>query len=164
MNNPESLAKRLEHRFEAVFFASRWLTLPLYVGFVVALVLLVAKFVEEVWHGVTHVAALSERDLIVLVLQLVDLSFAANLVIIVMLAGYENFVSRISIDDHEDRPDWLDKIDFAALKLKLIASIVAIAAIDLLRRFMDIDDQALADASADPILESGGACRQKRAQ
>ena len=141
-SKPVSRVKRLELGFETLLFGSRWLALPVYVGFVVALILLMIKFVEEVCHYVPQILEMDARQLIVAVLQLIDLSFAINLLVIVMFAGYENFVSRIALDGHEDRPDWLDTIDFAALKLKLIASIVAISAIDLLKRFMDIEHQS----------------------
>ena len=149
--SPPGLSKRIEERFETILFGSRWLAVPIYVGFAVALVLLVIKFVEEIWHAVPQIFEMEERALIVVVLQLIDLSFTINLVVIVMFAGYENFVSRIAVDEHEDRPDWLDHIDFAALKLKLIASIVAIAAIDLLQRFVDIDHQ-----NRDTLIMLGG--------
>jgi uncharacterized protein (TIGR00645 family) len=137
----DSAGRLLELRFEAFLFGSRWLALPIYIGFVVALGLLVVKFIEETCLAVPYVLSTPARDLIVEVLRLVDLSFAVNLLIVVMFAGFQNFVSRIDLEGHDDRPGWLDQTDFAALKLKLIASIVAISAIDLLERFMDIENQ-----------------------
>jgi uncharacterized protein (TIGR00645 family) len=138
---PPTPLMRLEHRFEAILFGARWLALPVYVGFAVAVALLVIKFIEEICDAVPHVFETSARDLIVEALRLVDLSFAVNLLIVVMFAGYKNFVSRSELESHDDRPRWLDGIDFSALKLRLIASIVAISAIDLLERYMDIEHQ-----------------------
>ena len=135
-----------ERVFERFLFASRWLMAPFYVGLVVALVALIVVFARDLVDEVSKLATLSETDLIVWVLSLVDLSLAANLLIMVIFAGYENFVSKMDIGDHPDRPSWMGKVDFSGMKLKLVASIVAISAIHLLRAFMEvetIDDRTL---------------------
>jgi uncharacterized protein (TIGR00645 family) len=129
----------VERAFERFLFASRWLMAPFYVGLIAALVALLFVFGRDMIEEFSKLGQLAETDIIVWVLSLVDLSLAANLLVMVIFAGYENFVSRMDIGDHPDRPAWMGKIDFSGMKLKLIASIVAISAIHLLRAFMEID-------------------------
>ena len=128
----------IERRFEQVIFASRWLLAPFYLGLVVALGLLLVKFVQELFHILPHVLDMAEKDMILMILTLIDLSLAGNLLLMVIFSGYENFVSKMDVADHVDRPDWMGKVDFSGLKLKLIASIVAISGIHLLKSFMNI--------------------------
>ena len=119
-------------------FGSRWLLAPFYVGLVVALVVILVKFFEEVWHLVTHVFSIEGEQLILSVLALLDLTLLANLVLIVIFAGYENFVSKIAVARNaEDRPSWMGRVDFSGLKMKLIGSIIAISAIGLLQDFTE---------------------------
>jgi uncharacterized protein (TIGR00645 family) len=129
--------KRIEHGLELVIFNSRWLLAPIYVGLVLSVVLLLVKFVQEFFHILMHMFTASESDVILAVLTLVDLSLVANLLLIVIFSGYENFVSKIHTDNHEDRPEWMGKVDFSGLKLKLVASIVAISGIELLKAFVN---------------------------
>lgn len=129
---------RIERLFERLLFASRWAMAPIYLGLAAALVLLVIKFLQELLHAASHVLTMSESELLVAVLTLIDLSLVGNLLLLVLFAGYENFVSRLNIGDHQDRPDWMGKVDYSGMKLKLVASIVAIAAIQLLRAMMNI--------------------------
>lgn len=128
----------IERILEQGLFASRWLMAPFYVGLVFAILALLVKFGQELFHLLANVADAKEADVVLGVLALIDLSLAANLLLIVTLSGYENFVSKIEIDDHKDKQDWHGKVDFGGLKLKLIASIVAISGIHLLKIFMDI--------------------------
>jgi uncharacterized protein (TIGR00645 family) len=130
--------KRIEHGLEVLMFGSRWLLAPFYVGLVVAIALLLVKFTQEFLHILGHVFSASESELILAVLTLVDMSLVANLLLIIVFSGYENFVSKIHTGDHEDRPDWMGKVDFSGLKLKLIASIVAISGIELLKAFVNV--------------------------
>jgi uncharacterized protein (TIGR00645 family) len=125
----------LEHILEVAIFNSRWLMAPFYIGLVLALVMLTGVFIMELVHGVPR-AFTSPEEAILLVLSLIDLSLAGNLILIVTFSGYENFVSKIDTGGHEDRPDWMGTVDFSGMKIKLIASIVAISAISLLRAFM----------------------------
>lgn len=111
---------------------------PFYVGLVVALLVLLAVFVRAIISELPDLASLDEAKVILWVLTLIDLSLAANLILMVIFAGYENFVSKMDIQDHPDRPAWMGKIDFSAMKLKLVASIVAISAIQLLKAFMAV--------------------------
>jgi uncharacterized protein (TIGR00645 family) len=138
-----SVAKRLELAFEALLFGSRWLTAPVYVCLVVLLALLVVIFVEHIVDLVPHLlSAKSENEIVVLALKLIDLALVINLVIIIMMAGFENFVSRMNLIDHEDRPEWLGKIDFGEMKLKVIGSIIAISGIFMLEDFLNIEQQS----------------------
>ncbi len=130
--------KRLEHGLELLIFNSRWLLAPIYVGLVLSVLLLLVKFVQEFVHIVARTFTSSEGDVILAVLTLVDLSLVANLLLIVIFSGYENSVSKIHTEDHEDRPEWMGKVDFSGLKLKLVASIVAISGIELLKAFVNI--------------------------
>jgi len=134
--------RALEIRFERLLFGARWVLAPLYAGMVLALIAIVVVFVRELITELGHLGTLNGEQAIVLALSLIDLSLTGNLLVVVIFAGYESFVSRLHIGDHEDRPDWLGTIDFAGLKLKVIASIVAISAIALLRSFLLLGDPA----------------------
>jgi len=137
----------IERRFEQVIFASRWLLAPFYFGLVLSLAALMVKFIQEVFHMIPHVLDMPEKDVLLGILTLIDLSLAGNLLLMVIFSGYENFVSKIDVANHEDRPDWMGKVDFGGLKLKLIASIVAISGIHLLKAFMN-----LANTSRDELM------------
>ena len=139
---PGTTAQNVEARFERLLFAARWLIAPLYAGMVLALIAIVVVFVVELVGELGHLGSLTDEQAILLALSLIDLSLVGNLLLVVMFAGYESFVSRLHIGDHVDRPVWLGTIDFADLKLKVIASIVAISAITLLRAFLLLSDPA----------------------
>lgn len=128
----------MENFIESVIFRSRWVLAPMYLGLVGGLVILLVKFVQEFLHIVVHLIDTSERDAVLSLLALVDITLVANLLIMVIFSGYENFVSKIDVADHVDKPEWMGKVDYTGLKLKLIGSIVAISAIDLLKAFMHI--------------------------
>lgn len=128
----------MERLIERGLFASRWMMAPMYLGLAVALVILVWIFLMELGRFVLIVPVMTVNDAILGVLALIDLSLAANLLLIVIFSGYENFVSRMDLMDHKDRPEWQGDVDFSALKLKLVASIVAISGIHLLKVFMDV--------------------------
>ena len=133
----------IETYLERGLFASRWLMAPMYVGLAVSLAMLMVIFLKEVAYYAPQVLSLSPDQGILAVLTLIDLSLAANLLLIVLFSGYENFVSKLEIGDSTDRPDWMGTVDFSGLKLKLIASIVAISGIHLLKSFMNIGKQPL---------------------
>jgi uncharacterized protein (TIGR00645 family) len=131
----------MERGLEVFIFGSRWLLAPFYVGMVISIALLLVLFVEEMIHLFPTVfAGGPPSGVIVAILSLIDIVFVANLLIIIIFAGYENFVSKIHTGEHEDRPDWMGHVDFSDLKLKLIGSIVAISGIELLKTFMNIHD------------------------
>ena len=137
--------KRVEHRFEGLIFNSRWLMAPFYLGLVISLAVLLLKFCMLLWEFIIHAPGSRESDIILGVLGLIDVSLTGNLILIVVFSGYENFVSKVDTRGHPDWPDWMTKIDFGGLKQKLLASIVAISAIQVLKAFMNIE--AALDAS-----------------
>lgn len=138
-----SIKPTLETILERGLFASRWLMAPMYVGLVIALLALVVIFFQELIHVVPVLlsGSASAEDAILLALALIDLSLAGNLVLIVIFSGYENFVSKLNIGETEDRPSWMGTVDFSGLKMKLVASIVAISAIALLKAFLEAGDK-----------------------
>ncbi len=139
----------LERTLEIWLFRSRWLMAPFYMGLAVALGGLLVVFAREAVHELSGLMTMKPEDAILMALSLIDLSLAGNLLLIVIFSGYENFVSKIDTGDDEDRPGWMGTVDFSGLKMKLIASIVAISAIALLKAFMrlaegnDIPDRTL---------------------
>lgn len=140
----ESLPMRhnpLESRFEHLIFSSRWLMAPVYLGLVLAMLLLLVKFGKEVWGLTINIGSASGSEIIIGVLSLVDIALIMNLLIIIIFSGYENFVSKMEdLHNHRDRPDWMGRIGFADLKIKVIGSIVAISGIELLKAFMAVDE------------------------
>jgi uncharacterized protein (TIGR00645 family) len=142
------IGHKIEHRIEGAIFASRWILAPFYLGLAAGLLVLLIKFVQEFWHLAATAFKASEADVILGMLSLVDLAMTGSLLVIVIFAGYENFVSRIAHENHRDWPTWMGTIDFGALKLKLLSSIVAISAIQLLKDFMSISKLPVAGAGA----------------
>jgi uncharacterized protein (TIGR00645 family) len=128
----------MERLLERFLFTSRWLLAPFYVMLVLALGVLLIKAGQETWHFVIHALSVTESEVILGVLALVDLTLTGSLIVIVIFSGYENFVSKIEVEDTVDWPEWMGKIDFSGLKLKLLSSIVAISAIQVLKAFMNI--------------------------
>jgi uncharacterized protein (TIGR00645 family) len=133
-----SLAKRVEIFLENMLFSSRWLLAPFYFGLAISLFVLLIKFLMELLHLAAGAFTSTESEVILGLLTLVDLTLTGSLLIIVIFSGYENFVSRMDHSTHGDRPEWMGTIDFAALKLKMLSSIVAISAVQLLRQFMSL--------------------------
>jgi uncharacterized protein (TIGR00645 family) len=128
----------VERALERLIFVSRWLMAPFYVGLIAVIAMLMLKFTQELLHSAPRVLELSGNDTILMALTLIDLALTASLVLMVIFSGYENFVSRIDTGDDE-RPAWMGTLDFGGLKLKLVASIVAISAIYLLKSFMKVE-------------------------
>ena len=135
---------RAETMFERNLFRARWLMAPFYLGLALALVMLLSVFLQEVFYYLPQAFVFGKGHMtadtaILAILSLVDLSLAGNLLLIVIYSGYENFVSKLDLDeDQVDRPPWMGTVDFSGLKMKLIASIVAISAISLLKAFMNL--------------------------
>jgi uncharacterized protein (TIGR00645 family) len=137
----------IERGLERLLFASRWLLLPFYLGLVVALGMLAVKFVQKLIALFPDFVALDFESTIVASLKLVDIALTGNLLLMVIFAGYENFISPIQTDTPEERPSWMGKIGFGDLKMKMIASIVAISAIQLLEAFMNIENSNKVDVA-----------------
>ena len=128
----------METVFEKIIFASRWLQAPLYAGLIVGGVLYAYKFLIELIHLCATINEITETALMLGVLTLVDITMVANLIIMVIIGGYSTFVSRMDIDKHEDKPEWLQKIDAGTLKIKLAGSLVGVSGIHLLQVFINI--------------------------
>ncbi len=131
--------KKVEAVFESMLFRSRWLLAPFFIGLIVAIVALLLKFAKELALLVGTLLHLEGSELIVSILSLVDTALIASLLLIIAFSGYENFVSRIGIGEHEDRPAWMGKVGFADLKIKLMGAIVAISAVELLKGFINVE-------------------------
>lgn len=131
--------KHVERALENLMFNSRWLLAPFYLGLVLAIGLLLVKFAKEFVALVPVVFTGSGSQTVVGILSLIDISLVANLLLIIVFAGYENFVSKIETASHEDRPSWMGHVGFSDLKLKVIGSIVAISAIELLKYFVSAE-------------------------
>jgi len=128
---------RVERALEIALFNSRWILAPFYIGLIVCLVLLLIHFIRQLVEFLVHIAGATETEVTLGVLGLIDVTFTANLLIIVIFSGYENFVSRLDVGG--DKPQWMAKVDFGGLKQKLMASIVAISAIQVLKAFMNLE-------------------------
>jgi uncharacterized protein (TIGR00645 family) len=138
----KGIGAKIEHWLVAALFASRWLLAPFYVGLMIALAALLVVFGRELYGELSHIATMRAEDAILMALSLIDLSLAGNLIVVVTFSGYENFVSKMNSVHVADRPDWMGTVDFSGLKLKVIASIVAISAIALLRSFLELLEPA----------------------
>ena len=133
--------KKLENAFESMIFASRWVQAPVYAGLILASILYSYKFVAELIHLTTDINKITEEYLMLGILTLVDITMVLNLLVMVIIGGYATFVSRIHLDHHEDRPDWLKKIDAGTLKVKLAGALVGISGIHLLKSFINISNK-----------------------
>ena len=139
LSSPPAAPARVQRGFEYLLFNSRWLMAPFYVGLVVALAVLFLKFLRMLWEFMLHAPGAKSSETILEALSLIDVTLVGNLILIVVFSGYENFVSRIDTSNYPNWPAWMTKIDFAGLKQKLLASIVAISAIHVLEAFLNID-------------------------
>jgi uncharacterized protein (TIGR00645 family) len=133
----------MEAGFENALFLSRWLMAPIYVGLVVALAAIVVVFVRQAASEMSRLMVMTGQDAILMALSLIDLSLVGNLLLIVIFSGYENFVSKMDNTDHHDRPEWMGAMDFSGVKMRLIASVIAISAISLLKEFIQLTEGEL---------------------
>ena len=121
-----------------LIFASRWLQLPLYLGLIVAQVVYVFLFMKELWHLIGHATEWGEQQIMLMVLGLIDVVMISNLLVMVIVGGYETFVSRLRLDGHPDQPEWLSHVNASVLKVKLAMAIIGISSIHLLKTFIAI--------------------------
>jgi len=137
---PSSPGKQRRMRIlPSVIFMSRWLQVPLYLGLIVAQGVYVVLFLKEVWHLVTHSMTLDETNIMLVVLGLIDVVMISNLLIMVIVGGYETFVSRLGVEGHPDEPEWLDHVNAGVLKVKLSMALISISSIHLLKTFINPD-------------------------
>ncbi len=127
----------MERLIENTMYAARWLLAPIYLGLSLAVLALTLKFFHELYHLLPHVFEKTEADLILILLGLIDMALVGGLLVMVMISGYENFVSQLDVDEGKEKLHWLGKMDSGSLKMKVAASIVAISSIHLLKVFMD---------------------------
>ena len=120
-----------------LIFGSRWLQLPLYLGLIVAQGVYVVLFLKELWHLLAHATTFTEQQIMLLVLGLIDVVMISNLLVMVIVGGYETFVSRLRLEGHPDQPEWLDHVNASVLKIKLAMAIIGISSIHLLRTFIE---------------------------
>ena len=128
---------KIEVALEKGLFFSRWVMTPFYVGLLLAILMVLVKFVQQLSYMTVNVVTMKESQIIIGVLKLVDMALVANLMLIVAYVGYDHFVSKLGSPQHKDHPSWLDKIGYSGLKIRVMGSIAAITAIQLLRVFMD---------------------------
>lgn len=127
----------IERTAESILYASRWLLAPIYLGLSLGLIVLGIKFFQEIYHVLPLIFSMAETDVVLLILSLIDIALVGGLLVMVMLSGYENFVSSIDIEEGKEKLSWLGKMDSGSLKQKVAASIVAISSIHLLKAFMN---------------------------
>ena len=129
----------MERAVETLLFWSRWLLVPIYLGLASLLLVLSYVFLRELWHLALAAQTMTENEVVLAALTLVDLALVASLVVMMVLSGYEDFVSRLDVADGGDKPQWLGKLDATGLKVKLGASLVAISSIHLLKAYFNIE-------------------------
>jgi uncharacterized protein (TIGR00645 family) len=137
---PSPVPRPVLEPLSAVIFGSRWLQLPLYLGLIVAQGVYVVLFLQELWHLVSHATVFNEQEIMLIVLGLIDVVMISNLLMMVIVGGYETFVSRLRLEGHPDQPEWLDHVNAGALKIKLAMAIIGISSIHLLRTFIGAGD------------------------
>ena len=138
--------------FAQLIFGSRWLQLPLYVGLIVAQAVYVFLFLKELWHLVAHTFEATEQQIMLVVLGLIDVVMISNLLVMVIVGGYETFVSRLNLEGHPDEPEWLSHVNASVLKIKLAMAIIGISSISLLRTFIEAGNLGTSRAN---FTESG---------
>ncbi|UVS96506.1 TIGR00645 family protein [Burkholderia glumae] len=126
----------------SLIFMSRWLQVPLYLGLIIAQGIYVYLFLKEVWHLLSHASSLDETNVMLAVLGLIDVVMISNLLIMVIVGGYETFVSRLGVEGHPDEPEWLDHVNAGVLKVKLSMALISISSIHLLKTFIDPDQHS----------------------
>jgi uncharacterized protein (TIGR00645 family) len=145
--------KKFESFFEGFIFWSRWVQAPLYAGLVLGAFLYLTKFFQELYHTFEQTLMLSEIDMMLKILSLVDISMVMNLVIMVTIGGYSIFTSRIDVDMHEDKPLWLEGLDAGQLKIKLATSLASISGVQLLKTFIDYREEEQKAGTEGIIIE-----------
>ena len=148
-----SRLKQFENFFEGFMFWSRWVQAPLYTGLIIGSILYLIKFYQELFHVWHDTLVLSENDMMLAILGLVDISMVMNLIVMVTIGGYSIFTSRIDVDHHEDKPLWLEDLDAGQLKIKLATSLASISGVQLLKTFIDYREAEQKAGSEGIIIE-----------
>ncbi|QSX74083.1 TIGR00645 family protein [Lysobacter arenosi] len=140
-------SERTLNPLPALIFSSRWMQLPLYLGLIVAQGVYVVLFIKELWHLMSHATSFGEQQIMLAVLGLIDVVMISNLLVMVIVGGYETFVSRLRLEGHPDQPEWLSHVNASVLKVKLAMAIIGISSIHLLKTFI-----AIGGLGADPAI------------
>ncbi|MCX7319315.1 MAG: TIGR00645 family protein [Hyphomicrobiales bacterium] len=151
---PKALRKGMRP-VPALIFGSRWLQLPLYIGLIVAQCVYVVLFLKELWHLIAHSFDFSEQQIMLVVLGLIDVVMISNLLVMVIVGGYETFVSRLNLNGHPDEPEWLSHVNASVLKIKLAMAIIGISSIHLLRTFIEAGNLGSNTARVTNYTEAG---------
>ncbi len=151
MTTPDSNSTPRLGILPALIFSSRWLQLPLYLGLIVAQGVYVVLFLKELWHLIEGATSLSEQHMMLIVLGLIDVVMISNLLMMVIVGGYETFVSRLRLQNHPDQPEWLSHVNASVLKVKLAMAIIGISSVHLLKTFIAAGNIGL-PAVANPSL------------
>lgn len=138
-----------------IIFASRWLQLPIYLGLIVVQGVYAYKFLKSLWHLLTHLNELDENTIMLSVLGLIDVVMIANLLVMVIVGGYETFVSRLNVESHPDQPEWLDHVNASVLKVKLSMAIISISSIHMLQTFINASKESEATMQWQLLLHLG---------
>lgn len=148
---PSSSSRRL---LSGLIFGSRWLQVPLYLGLIVAQCVYVVLFLKELTHLMTHATTFNEQQIMLIVLALIDVVMISNLLVMVIVGGYETFVSRLNLDGHPDQPEWLSHVNASVLKIKLAMAIIGISSIHLLKTFIEAGNLGMEGAkfTADGVM------------
>ena len=141
-----------EKYLAAMVFSSRWLQAPLYIGLIVAQFIYVIQFLRELVHLVASIDHIQENEIMLIVLGLIDVVMISNLLIMVIIGGYETFVSRLRMEHHPDRPEWLSYVNANTMKVKLAMALIGISSIHLLRSFINVENMAKEDVMWQAIL------------
>ncbi len=147
----------------ALIFSSRWLQLPLYLGLIVAQGVYVFLFLKELWHLIHDAGSLSEQGIMLIVLGLIDVVMISNLLVMVIVGGYETFVSRLRLDGHPDQPEGLSHVNASVLKVKLAMAIIGISSIHLLKSFIEAGQLGLPLCTAE-LVAAKALCTKATAQ
>jgi uncharacterized protein (TIGR00645 family) len=137
-----SVNNRSKNALSSLIFLSRWLQAPLYFGLIVAQGVYVYHFMIELWHLVQQTTTIRETEIMLMVLGLIDVVMIANLLIMVIVGGYETFVSRLNLEGHPDEPEWLSHVNAGVLKVKLATALIGISSIHLLKTFIDTENKS----------------------
>ncbi|MDO4426628.1 MAG: TIGR00645 family protein [Moraxella sp.] len=141
--------------FAKVIFASRWLQLPIYLGLIVVQAIYAYKFMKSLWHLIVNLGQMDENTIMLAVLSLIDVVMIANLLVMVIVGGYETFVSRLNVDSHPDQPEWLNHVNASVLKVKLAMAIISISSIHMLQTFINAANMTEATMKWQLLLHFG---------
>lgn len=144
MPSPNPLDRPHLRTLADLIFGSRWLQVPLYLGLIIAQAVYVVLFLKELWHLISHAATFNEQQIMLIVLALIDVVMISNLLVMVIVGGYETFVSRLKLEGHPDQPEWLDHVNASILKIKLAMAIIGISSIHLLKTFIEAGNIGMA--------------------